>query len=119
MFNLKSAASTLIFLEENGFDDMEKLNEKSQQAKDDFNNINTRIQGIDVRLKDISALQKHIGAYSKTREVYAALAAEKKTLYSGYHQARKYMQDILAARQNTAALLNYRETKKEKETERI
>lgn len=72
IFNLKTAASTLIFLQENGLDDIDKLREKAQQAKDNFNGINTRVQGIDVRLKDIAALQKHIGAYSKTREVYAA-----------------------------------------------
>ena len=72
VFNLKTAASTLIFLQKNGLDDMEKLTEKAQRAKDDFNGINTRIQNIDARLKDISTLQKQIGIYSKTRDVYAA-----------------------------------------------
>ena len=62
----------MIFLQENGLDNIDKLNEKAQQAKDDFNGISARIQNIDVRLKDISALQKHIGVYSKTREIYAA-----------------------------------------------
>ena len=166
IFNLKTAASTLIFLQENGLDDIDKLNEKAQQAKDDFNAINTRVQNIDARLKDISDLQKQIGIYSKTRDVYAAyrkagyskkylaehecdiaahkaakkyfdglglkklptintlkteyaaLAAEKKKLYAGYHPARKHMQDILAARQNVQQLFNYREAAMEKETER-
>jgi len=72
IFNLKTAASTLIFLQENSLDDIEKLNEKAQAAKDDFNGINARIQNIDARLKDISALQKQIGIYSKTHSVYAA-----------------------------------------------
>jgi len=167
IFNLKTAASTLIFLQENGLDDINKLNEKAQAAKDKFNGINTRIQNIDVRLKDISTLQKQIGIYSKTRDVYAAyrkagyskkyfaehsgdieahkaakkhfdtlgleklptintlkteyaaLAAEKKTLYGEYHPARKDMQDILSARQNVQQMLNHREAVKEKETERI
>ena len=30
IFNLKTAASTLIFLQENGLDDIDKLNEKAQ-----------------------------------------------------------------------------------------
>ena len=167
IFNLKTAASTLIFLQENGLDDIDKLNEKAQAAKDKFNGINTRIQNIDVRLKDITALQKHIGIYSKTRDIYAAyrktgyskkylaehsgdieahkaakkhfdtlgleklptintlkteyaaLAAEKKTLYGEYHPARKEMQDILSARQNVQQMLNHRDAVKEKETERI
>jgi len=72
IFNLKTAASTLIFLQENGLDDINELNEKAQQAKDDFNRVNARIQSIDAHLKDISALQKQIGIYSKTRDVYAA-----------------------------------------------
>ena len=166
-FNLKTAASTLIFLQENGLDDIEKLRGAAQKAKDDFNGISARIQNIDARLKDISALQKHIGAYGKTRDVYAAyrkagyskkylaeheddinahkvakkffdgmgleklptittlkneyaaLAAEKKKLYADYHPARKHMQDLLNARQNAEALLNYRDAVKEKETERI
>ena len=167
IFNLKAAASTLIFLQENGLDDIDKLREKAQQAKDDFNHINTRVHGIDARLKDITALQKHIGIYSKTRNVYAAyrkagyskkylaehgddiaahkaakqyfdslglqklptintlkteyaaLSAEKKKLYADYHPARKYMQDILNAKQNAENLLNYREPTKTKENERI
>ena len=72
IINLKTAASTLIFLQENGLDDIDKLNDKAQAAKDSFNAINTRIQNIDARLKDISTLQKHIGVYSKTRDIYAA-----------------------------------------------
>ena len=166
VFNLKSAASTLIFLQENGLDDIEKLRAAAQKAKDDFNGINIRIHEIDKRLVDISALQKQIGIYSKTREVYAAyrkagyskkylaehgediadhkaakkyfdslgleklptintlrteyaaLTAEKKKLYAGYHPARKHMQDVLNAKQNAEALLNYHEQAKEKETER-
>ena len=167
VFNLKQAAQTLIFLQENGLDDIEKLRHKAQQAKDDFNAINTRIQAIDKRLGGINTLQKHIGTYSKTRDIYAAyrkagyskkylagheddiaahkaakkyfdslgleklptistlkteyaaLSAEKKKLYSGYHQARKFMQDILMAKQNTESLLSYQEAAKEKENERI
>ena len=48
------------------------LVEKAQKAKDDFNGISIRIKAIDARLPDITSLQKHIGTYSKTREVYAA-----------------------------------------------
>ena len=83
IFNLKTAASTLIFLQENGLDDIDKLDRKAQQAKDNFNAISTRIQSIDVRLKDIVILQKHIGIYSKTRDVYTAYRK------SGY--SKKYL----------------------------
>ena len=115
---------------------------------------------IEVRQKEISELQKYIGQYSKTRDVYAAykasgwsrdfyeknaadiilnraakkhfdslgtkklpsikqlkeeyakLTTEKKKLYSEYHPARKFMHDVLNARQNVQDLLNYRDTEK-------
>lgn len=71
VFNLKQAAQTLIFLQENKLCKYEDLSSKAQQAKDDFNNISGRIHVIDDRLKEITTLQKHIGTYQKTRDVYA------------------------------------------------
>jgi len=117
-------------------------------------------------MKEISTLQKHIGTYSKTCDVfsayrkpkyskkyfaeyeqaitahkvakkcfnelgleklptikslqteYATLSAEKKELYSQYPSARKFMQEILTAKQNAEQLLTYRSTAKENENER-
>ena len=160
VFNIKQLAKTFNFLQENDLLSYEKLSEKAQQAKDDFNAISTRIKEIDARLPDISSLQKTIGTYSKTREVYAAyrksgwskkyysankenielhkaakkafdelglaklptiktlqaeyaaLLAEKKSLYAKYKGAREYMQDILTVKQNSEQLLSYSETNK-------
>ena len=39
-------------------------------------------------------------------------------LYTGFLQSRKYMQDILTAKQNAESLLNYRKEVKERENER-
>ncbi|MFP3153903.1 hypothetical protein LQZ18_05620 [Lachnospiraceae bacterium ZAX-1] len=63
--------------------EIEKLQAKAQQAKDDFNGINVRINATDARMKEIGSLQKHIGSYSKTREVYAVYRK------SGY--SKKYL----------------------------
>jgi len=157
IFSLKQAAKTLLFLEDNNLDDMKKLSEAAQKAKDDFNDLQSRIHAADDRLKEIPLMQKHIGAYVKTKDVYAeykrrkfskkfysenekaitdckaakaffdekglaklptinslkqeyaTLSAEKKKLYSGYHAARNYMQEILMAQQNVQMLLDYRE----------
>ena len=157
IFSLKQAAKTVLFLQDNDLDDLDKLSEAAQKAKDDFNAIQSRIHAIDARLSDISLLQKHIGAYVKTKDIYAeykrrkfskkfyaenekaindckaakayfdaqkleklptinslkqeyaALTAEKKKLYSGYHTARNYMQEILMAQQNCRMLLDYRD----------
>ena len=71
VFSLKQVAKTLLFLQDNKLDELEKLSAAAQQAKDAFNDIQTRIHAIDERQKEIATLQKHIGAYAKTRGVYA------------------------------------------------
>ena len=77
IFNLKQAAKALMFLQDNNLDDVEKLNEVAQEAKDKFNGIQTRIHAIDARLHEISQLQKHIGTYIKTKGVYAEYKGRK------------------------------------------
>jgi len=79
IFNLKQMAQTLLFLEENNITEMGILQESAQKSKDDFNDLQTRIQTADTRMKEITVLQKHIGAYIKTKDVYAEY---KKSGYS-------------------------------------
>jgi len=166
IFNLKQAAQTLLFLQDNDITELGKLNEQAQAAKDNFNDLQTRIHAADSRMKEISELQKHIGVYSKTKGVYAeykkskynkkfyaeyendiekcktakayfdglkleklptvnmlkqeyiTLSADKKKCYSEFSRARKFMQDILMARQNVQQLLNYRDEEMGKEANR-
>lgn len=103
IFNLKQAAQTLIFLQENDITELDGLRDKSQKAKDDFNAISVRIQAADTRMKEITVLQKHIGAYSKTREVYAAYRkagyskkylSEHETEIAAHKAAKKYFDDL-------------------------
>jgi len=72
IFNLKQAAKTLIYLQENGIDSYEDLKKKSSSASGEFTAVTTKIKDIETRQKEISELQKYIGQYSKTRDVYAA-----------------------------------------------
>ena len=153
VFSLKQSAKTLLFLQENGLADMEKLQSVAQESKDDFNNLQSEIHAINARLEQISALQKHIGAYRKTRDIYAGyskaknkqkfyaenetaietckaakayfdrinleklptiqalkqeyatLSAERKMLYKEYHPKRKFMREVLTAKQNAEMML--------------
>jgi hypothetical protein len=84
LFNLKQAAKTLMFLQDNNLDDIDKLAEAAQKAKDDFNALQTRIHAADERLKEIPPMQKHIGTYVKTKDVYAEYKRRKfsKKFYS-------------------------------------
>jgi len=75
IFNLKQAAKTLIFLQENGIDSYEDLKKKSSSASGEFSALTSKIKEIESRQKEITELQKYIGQYSKTRDVYAAYKA--------------------------------------------
>ena len=75
IFNLKQAAKTLIFLQENGIDSYDDLKKKSSSASGDFAALTKRIKEIESRLKEVAELQKYIGQYGKTRDVYAKYKA--------------------------------------------
>jgi hypothetical protein len=75
VFNLKEAAKTLIFLKENGIDSYGDLIKKSSAASGDFNACTKRIREIEARQREIAELQKQIGTYGKTRDIYAKYKA--------------------------------------------
>ena len=75
VYNLKESAKTLIYLKENGIDDYEELKKKSMSASGAFAATTKRIRDIESRQKDIAELQKQIGTYGKTREIYAKYKA--------------------------------------------
>ncbi len=61
----------MIYLQENGLTDFEELEKACDAAARKFNNLGDQMKAANKRMKDISELQRHIGTYSKTREVYA------------------------------------------------
>ena len=70
IFNLREAAKTLLFLKENGINSYDDLVSKTSAVSTDFDGRMTKIKAIEKRLAEISELQKQIGTYGKTREVY-------------------------------------------------
>jgi len=86
-FNLKEMAKTLIYLEENGLTDFRELEKACDAAARKFNNLGDKMKAADKRMKDISELQRHIGTYGKTREIYAQYRK-----LTGRKQARFYEQ---------------------------
>ena len=70
IFNLKEMAKTVMYLQENGLTDFGELEKACDAAVQNFNNLADRTKAANTRMKEISELQKHIGAYSKTREIY-------------------------------------------------
>ena len=98
VFSLKQAAKTLLFLQENKLTDMKKLGFAVQRAKDDFNAVQSEIHAVNTRLEQIRTLQKHIGAYRKTRDVFAQYgsAKDKRKFYAEHEFAIETCKDAKA-----------------------
>ena len=75
IFNLREAAKTLLFLQDNGIDSYDDLVKKASSASGGFSDLNKKIKDIDKRLIEISELQKQIGIYSKTRNTFSKYKA--------------------------------------------
>jgi hypothetical protein len=70
LHNLKQMAQTLIYLQEQGLDDYDVLNEKASAASARFNTLSDKIKTLDAGLTANAELQKKIITYSKTRNIY-------------------------------------------------
>ena len=71
VFNLKEMAKTLSFLQEHGLLAYADLEAACDATVQKYHDISDRTKANSERMKEISELQKHIGTYGKTREIYA------------------------------------------------
>jgi len=75
--NLKEMAKTLIFLRDNGIGTYEELVKKQSGVSAKYIKMNERRKEIENRLAAITELQKHIGYYGKSRDIYMEYKAKK------------------------------------------
>jgi len=73
--NLKESAKTLVYLQEVGLDNYDDLVNAAVDSSVRFNEASAKIKVTDERLNAITALQKQISIYSKTRDTYAKYKA--------------------------------------------
>ena len=71
IFNLKEMTKTVMYLQENHLTDLGELEKACDAAVQKFNDLADQSKAASARMKDISELQKQIGTYGKTREIYA------------------------------------------------
>ena len=71
VFNLKEMAKTLNYLQRHGLMKYADLEATCNAAVQKYHEFADRTKANSERMKEISELQKHIGAYYKTREIYA------------------------------------------------
>ena len=71
VFNLKEMAKTVSYLQEHGLMAYADLESACDAAVRKYHEFADRTKANSERMKEISELQKHIGTYGKTREIYA------------------------------------------------
>jgi hypothetical protein len=132
IFNLKEMAKTVMYLQENNLTDLGELVKACDAAAQKFNDLGNQMKAAEQRMKDISELQRHIGTYSKTREVYAQYrkltgrkrekfyeqhsseitACQAAKRYPEYKQAHEKMIELLTAKNNVERILGATEEEK-------
>ena len=71
-FNLKQAAQTLIYLQENNLLEYVDLKNRTLTATDRYHELAADIKSAESRMAEIKVLQQHIINYSRTRSTYIA-----------------------------------------------
>ncbi|MBQ2390859.1 MAG: relaxase/mobilization nuclease domain-containing protein [Clostridia bacterium] len=70
VFNLKQMAKTVMFLQENDFESLEKLSSDIDALSSEISEMKTAIKNLETRLTELSTLKTQIINYTKTREVF-------------------------------------------------
>lgn len=77
VFNLKEMAKTLIYLEEQGLTEYALLEEQTASAAVAFHDLSDKIKAAEARMAEINELQKQIGNYNRTRDIYRQYKASR------------------------------------------
>ena len=79
-----------MYLQENGLTDLGELERACDAAVQKFNDLGDQMKAAERRMKDISELQRQIGTYGKTQEIYAQyrkLTGRKKEKFYEQHSS--------------------------------
>jgi len=112
MHNLKEMAKTLLFLQDRNLENLDALTDKVETVTHSFNNRCANIKHIEARQKEISELQKHIGAYIKTKDIFAEyqrLKREKPSAFAKFANAKSPAQKFYE--ENESAINRCRDAK--------
>ena len=89
VFNLKQMAKALIFLQQNGIESLDQLNDQTSAAVQHLEELKNSIRADEARLAEIAVLRGHILNYVKTREVYQGYKASgfSRVYFESHRQA--------------------------------
>ena len=71
-FNVKQASKAVVFLQEQGIQNLEELETRTKEITDRSQSLAQSVKNAERRLTEIKALKTHISNYSKTKSVYDA-----------------------------------------------
>jgi hypothetical protein len=94
IFNLKQAASTLLFIQENGYSDMDSLLSAHQKSKTDVTDIEKQIREISAELKALTVQKEQAEIYRNTLEVYKKYTAPGVLLHFKNQYYKKHTAEI-------------------------
>ena len=88
VFNLKQMSKALLFLQENGIESLEQLNDRTSAIVQQTEGLKDSIRADEARLAEIAVLRGHILNYVKTREIYQGYKASgfSKTYFESHRQ---------------------------------
>ena len=102
-FNLKQAAQTLLYLQENNLLEYADLEERTHSVTDRYHQLSAEIKSTEKRMADVKALQQHLVNYYKTKTIYKEYIKKgsSKNYYSQhesdvllYQAAQKYFDQL-------------------------
>ncbi|MCD8381576.1 MAG: relaxase/mobilization nuclease domain-containing protein [Clostridiales bacterium] len=88
-YNLKEAAKTVVWMKEHGITDVEKLAEECDAAVERYHELADRTKANEARMKEIAGLQRQIGTYGKTREVYLQYKKLPQKKQAAFYEAHR------------------------------
>ena len=89
LYNLKQMAKTLIYLKEKNLCTYDMLTDKINNLSESYNSRRDRIKTIEPRQKEISELQRQIGTYGKTKDIYNEWQRLKKVPLTAFQKFTK------------------------------
>ncbi|MCD8127945.1 MAG: relaxase/mobilization nuclease domain-containing protein, partial [Clostridiales bacterium] len=88
-YNLKEIAQTVLWMKEHGITDVEKLATECDAAVECYRELADKTKSDEARMKEIVELQRQIGTYGKTREVYLQYKKLPKKKQAAFYEAHR------------------------------
>ena len=96
IFNIQQMAKTLIFIQEQGYTDMQSLRTAYINSVNDLNGKNDKLREVKIELQNLKELKKQAEIYRKTADTYKKYNAPKQLAYFKNQFYEKHKADIEA-----------------------